>query len=383
MTIRARTAACLLALAATAVAAAPARTPPPPQEAAAPTRPLRSLVHVEGVRENQLVGYGIVVGLNGSGDSTQVKAAGQSVTNLLKQFGVKLPERTESKSKNVATVMVSAVFPPGYRKGQQIDITVSSLGDAKSLRGGTLLLTPLRAADGEVYALAQGNLVVGGVSAAGASGSSVTVNTPTSGRVPNGATVEREIESDFDAGPEVRLSLKRPNFETATAVVDAINRRWSGAATTRDGTTIQVVAPREPTERVAFVAALGRLAIEVGRELPKVVFNSRTGTVVIADGVRVRPAAVSHGALRVVISETPQVSQPEPFSRGGQTAVVPRSDVQVEQQGAGRMFRWPPSTSLQTIVDVINSTGATPDDVMAILQALDEAGAIDGELVVI
>ncbi|MBG6081862.1 flagellar basal body P-ring protein FlgI [Rubrivivax gelatinosus] len=379
MTLRARSAAWLLALAATVAAAAPARTPP--QEA--PTRPLRSLVHVEGVRENQLVGYGIVVGLNGSGDSTQVKAAGQSVSNLLKQFGVKLPERTESKSKNVATVMVSAVFPPGYRKGQQIDITVSSLGDAKSLRGGTLLLTPLRAADGEVYALAQGNVVVGGVSAAGASGSSVTINTPTSGRVPNGATVEREIETDFDAGGAVRLSLKRPNFETATAVVEAINRRWAGAATTRDGTTVEVAAPQDPTERVAFVAALGRLPIATGAEVPKVVFNSRTGTVVIAEGVRVRPAAVSHGALRVVISETPQVSQPTPFSRGGETAVVPRSDVQVDQQGGGRMFRWPASTSLQTIVDVINATGATPDDVMAILQALDEAGAIDGELVVI
>jgi len=372
-------AAVLLALATAAVAA-----PRAPQTAtAAVTRPLQGLVHVEGVRENQLVGYGLVVGLNGSGDSTQVKAAGQSVSNVLKQFGVKLPERTESKSKNVATVMVSAVFPPGYRKGQQIDVTVSSLGDAKSLRGGTLLLTPLRGADGEVYALAQGNLVVGGVSAAGASGSSVTVNTPTSGRVPNGATVEREIETDFDARPEVRLSLKRPNFETATHIVEAIRQRWGPIATTRDGTSVEVAAPADPTERVAFVAALGRLPVEVGGDTPKVVFNSRTGTVVIAEGVRVRPAAVSHGALRVVISETPQVSQPAPFSRGGETAVVPRSDVQVEQQGAGRMFRWPPSTSLQTIVDVINATGATPDDVMAILQALDEAGAIDGELVVI
>jgi flagellar P-ring protein precursor FlgI len=305
------------------------------------------------------------------------------VSNVLKQFGVKLPERTESKSKNVATVMVSAVFPPGYRKGQQIDVTVSSLGDAKSLRGGTLLLTPLRGADGEVYALAQGNLVVGGVSAAGASGSSVTVNTPTSGRVPNGATVEREIETDFDARPEVRLSLKRPNFETATHIVEAIRQRWGPIATTRDGTSVEVAAPADPTERVAFVAALGRLPVEVGGDTPKVVFNSRTGTVVIAEGVRVRPAAVSHGALRVVISETPQVSQPAPFSRSGETTVVPRSDVQVDQQGGGRMFRWPPSTSLQTIVDVINATGATPDDVMAILQALDEAGAIDGELVVI
>ncbi|NMM84862.1 flagellar biosynthesis protein FlgI [Rhodococcus sp. SRB_17] len=342
---------------------------------------LRNLVQVEGVRENQLVGYGIVVGLNGSGDSTQVKSAGQSVTNLLKQFDVKLPERTDSKTKNVATVMVSAVFPPGYRRGQTIDVTVSSLGDAKSLRGGALLLSPLRAANGEVYALAQGNLVVGGLNAQGASGSSVTVNTPTAGRIPNGATIEREIETDFDTRPTVRLSLRRPNFETATNIVASINRRFGAVATTRDPTSVEVQAPQNPTERVAFVAQLQALSVNVGIETPKVIFNSKTGTVVIAQGVTVRPAAVSHGALKVVINEQPQVSQPAPFSQG-QTAVTPQSRVSVEQ-GNGRMFNWPTSTKLQTIIDTINSTGATPDDIMAILQALDQAGAIDGELVVI
>lgn len=342
---------------------------------------LRNLVQVEGVRENQLVGYGIVVGLNGSGDSTQVKSAGQSVTNLLKQFDVKLPERTDAKTKNVATVMVSAVFPPGYRRGQTIDVTVSSLGDAKSLRGGALLLSPLRAANGEVYALAQGNLVVGGLSAQGASGSSVTVNTPTGGRIPNGATIEREIETDFDTRPTVRLSLRRPNFETATNIVESINRRFGAVATTRDATSVEVQAPLNPTERVAFVAKLQALNIDVGAETPKVIFNSKTGTVVIAQGVTVRPAAVSHGALKVVINEQPQVSQPAPFSQG-QTAVTPQSRVSVEQ-GNGRMFSWPASTKLQTIIDTINSIGATPDDIMAILQALDQAGAINGELVVI
>jgi flagellar P-ring protein precursor FlgI len=350
--------------------------------AQAAPRPLGQLVNIEGVRENQLLGYGLVVGLNGSGDSTQVRFAGQSVNNLLKQFGVKLPERVDAKSKNVATVMVSASFPSGYRRGQTIDVTVSSLGDAKSLRGGVLLLTQLHGADGEVYALAQGNMVVGGLSAQGQSGSSVTVNTPTTGRIPNGASIEREIESDFDSRPSVQLSLKRPSFQTATAIVENINRRFgAGLASTRDATGVEVQAPADPTERVAFMARLETLAVEVGEGAPKVIFNSRTGTVVIAEGVRVRPAAVSHGALKVVISERPQVSQPAPFSQG-QTQVTPQSRVAVDQ-GNGRMLRWPAGASLQAIVDTINSIGANPDDIMAILQALDQAGAIDGELQVI
>lgn len=347
----------------------------------APPKPLRSLVSVEGVRDNQLIGYGVVVGLQGTGDGTQVKFAGQTVTNMLKQFGVKLPERTDPKLRNVATVMVSATFPSGYRKGQTIDVTVSSMGDAKSLRGGLLLLTPLRAADGEIYALSQGNLVVGGVAAGGASGSSVTVNSPTSGRIPNGATVEREIESDFDTRQTVLLSLKMPSFQTATNIVQAINTRYGNIATTRNATSVEVVAPMDPTQRVAFVAGLETLTVDVGEMPPKVVFNSRTGTVVIAEGVRVRPAAISHGALRVVISETPVVSQPAPFSRG-ETKVVPQSNVDV-QQDAAHMFMWPAGVSLQSIIDTVNSTGATPDDLMAILQALDQVGAIDGELVVI
>ena len=343
--------------------------------------PLRNLVSVEGVRDNPLVGYGLVVGLNGSGDSSQVKASGQSVANLLKQFGVKTPEGVDVKSKNVAAVMVSAVFPPGYRKGQSIDVTVSSLGDAKSLRGGVLLLTPLRAADNEVYALAQGNLVVGGLNATGKSGSSVTVNTPTSGRVPNGAQIEREIVSDFETSPTVILSLKRPHFQTATNIVEAINRRFGELASTRDATSVAVLAPENPTQRVAFVAKLEALAIDVGTDTPKVIFNSRTGTVVISDGVTVRPAAVSHAGLKVVIGESSQVSQPAPFGKGD-TVVTPQSRVQVEQ-AAPKMFKWPKGTNLQAIIDVVNSTGATPDDLMAILQALDQAGAIDGELVVI
>jgi flagellar P-ring protein precursor FlgI len=356
--------------------AAPAAAPFIPR-----TQVLRNIASVEGVRENPLVGYGLVVGLNGSGDSTQVKYSSQSVVNLLKQFGVKMPEGQEAKNKNVAAVMVSAVFPPGYRRGQAIDVTVSSLGDAKSLRGGTLLLTQLRAADNEIYALAQGNLVVGGLAAAGRSGSSVTVNTPTGGRIPNGAQIEREIPSDFSTRPQVLLQLRRPNFDTATHVVEAINRRYGQVATTADGASIEVVAPANPTERVAFVAKLESLPVEVGDETPRVVFNSRTGTVVISDGLRVRSAAVTHGALKVVISESAAVSQPGPFSKG-QTAVVPQSKVSVDQ-GSGQMFHWPPGARLQAIIDTVNSLGASPDDIMAILQALDQAGAIEGELVVI
>jgi flagellar P-ring protein precursor FlgI len=372
------------ALALPVLAAPAASTARPAAAAAMPqtrVQPLRNLASVEGVRENPLVGYGLVVGLNGSGDSTQVKYSSQSVVNMLKQFGVKLPEGQDAKNKNVAAVMVSAVFPPGYRRGQAIDVTVSSLGDAKSLRGGTLLLTQMRAADNEVYALAQGNLVVGGLSASGKSGSSVTVNTPTGGRIPNGAQIEREIPTDFATRQQVVLRLRHPNFDTATNVVDAINRRFGQVATTADGTSVEVIAPANPTERVAFVAKLENMPVEAGLEVPKVVFNSRTGTVVISDGLRVKSAAITHGALKVVISESSMVSQPGPFSKG-QTQVTPQSKVSVDQ-GSGQMFHWPAGAKLQTIIDVVNSLGASPDDIMAILQALDQAGAIEGELVVI
>ncbi|SCK17640.1 flagellar basal body P-ring protein FlgI [Vogesella sp. LIG4] len=344
-------------------------------------QPLRNLVSVEGIRDNQLIGYGLVVGLAGSGDGSQAKYVGQSLTNLLQQFGLKLPPGTSATAKNTAAVMVSAVFPSGYSKGQIIDVTVSSLGDAKSLRGGTLLLTPLRGADGEVYALAQGNLVVPAVTAQGNSGSSVTVNLPTAGRIPRGASIEREIATDFDSKPTVKLSLKRPNFQTATNIVNALNRQFGHIASAHDATSVEVQAPADPTQRVAFVAKLNAMNVEVGADVSKVIFNTRTGTVVVGEGVRVHPAAVSHGVLKVVISEGYNVSQPGPLSNGT-TTVTPSSSIKVEQ-GVGRMFKWPAGVSLQTIIDTVNSTGATPDDIMAILQALDEAGAIEGELVVI
>lgn len=358
-----------------------AQTKPATTKNSVQQRSLNQLVHVEGIRDNQLIGYGLVVGLNGSGDSTQVKFAGQSVINMLQQFGIKLPEKSSAKLKNVATVMVSAVFPPGYRKGQMIDVTVSSLGDAKSLRGGMLLMAPLRGVDNEVYAIAQGQLVVGGLNASGASGSTVTVNSPTSGRVPNGATIEREIPSDFETRETILLSLRQPSFRTARNIVQAINSQYGEIASTRDGTSIEVLAPQSPTQRVGFVADLQDLKVVVGTQQPRVVFNSRTGTVVIAQGVTVSAAAVSHGSLRVVINESPQVSQPNAYAEG-QTVVTPQTDVMVHE-GNGKMFEWPAGAKLQVIIDTINRTGATPDDIMSILQALDQAGALNGELVVI
>ncbi|WP_201317436.1 MULTISPECIES: flagellar basal body P-ring protein FlgI [Burkholderia] len=341
-----------------------------------------SLVDVEGVRENALVGYGIVVGLAGSGDGTQAKYTTQSLTNMLKQFGTRLPENINLRSRNAAAVIVSATFPPGYRRGQKVDVTVSSLGDAKSLRGGTLLMTPLRAADGDVYALAQGNLVIPGLNVQGRSGTSVTINTPTTGRIPKGATIEREIATDFADTPTVRLNLKRPDFQTASSIADAINDALgSELASTVDATSVDVVAPQVPSQRVAFVARLNALKVSKGEEVPRVVFNSRTGTVVISQGVTVKPAVVSHGSLKVTIAEGTMVSQPNAFANGS-TVTAPVSEIGVTQAG-GNAFQWTSGASLQAIVDTITRTGATPDDLMAILQALSEAGALTGDLVVI
>jgi flagellar P-ring protein precursor FlgI len=344
--------------------------------------PLMDLVDIEGIRGNQLVGYGLVVGLDGSGDKNQVKFTNQSIGNLIKQFGINLPPNVDPKLKNVAAVTVTAHLPPSYSAGQSVDVTVASLGDAKSLRGGQLLLTPLLGVDGEVYALAQGAVVIGGVSAEGNSGSRVQINAVNTGRIANGATVERSIPSDFGARSDVMLNLRQPSFQTADRVVQAVDQRFgAGTATALDGTKISLRAPPSGNARIAFVAMLEGLEVEQGRQRPKVVFNSRTGTVVVGDGVRVKAAAVAHGSLSVTIGETPQVSQPGPLS-GGQTAVVPRSEVQVTQE-QNPMFKWPEGASLDSIIATVNSLGASPDDVMSILQALERAGALNAELVVI
>ena len=343
---------------------------------------IRNLVDIEGIRGNQLVGYGLVVGLNGTGDNSQVKFAGQSVANMLKQFGLKMPERGDSRVKNVAAVMVSATLPPGYSRGQTIDVSVSSLGDAKSLRGGTLLLTQLRGADGEAYALAQGTLVINGVSAQGKSGSNTTINNPTSGRIPNGATIEQEIPTDFANGDRVRLNLKRPNIATANNIVREINRRYGNIASAANATSIEVNAPLDPTRRIGFVAELETLSVSAGKESPRVVINSRTGTVIITQGVKVRPVAIAHANLQLTVREQPRVSQPEAPFTNGQTRVVPNSDVSIKQQ-ENKVAYWPQSNDLQTIVNMINRLGASPEDLMSIVQSLDQAGAIDAELVII
>ncbi|MFQ1617299.1 lateral flagellar basal body P-ring FlgIL [Aeromonas veronii] len=351
-------------------------------QAAAPAkRALLDIADVQGLRTNQLVGYGLVVGLSGTGDKSQVKFTGQSMANMLKQFGVQLPDDIDPKLKNVAAVSVQATLPALAGKGQLLDVTVTSIGDAKSLRGGSLLLTPLRGIDGEVYAVAQGNLVVAGVKAEGQSGSSVTINVPTAGIIPNGATIEREVVSNFAEKPEVTLNLHQPNFKTARNVERAINHQLGLVARAVSAGRVQVAAPRDESQRIAFMALLEDIKVDPGQERPKVVFNSRTGTVVMGQGVKVHKAAVSHGSLTVTIGESQTVSQPNAFSNG-QTTTTPNSKIQVDRE-RNNMFVWPDGTSLEVIVKAVNSLGATPDDVMAILQALNEAGALEGELVVI
>ncbi len=344
--------------------------------------PLMDVVDIEGIRTNQLVGYGLVVGLDGTGDKNQVKFTSQSTVNMVKQFGINLPPNVDPKLKNAAAVMVTATIPPSYGPGQKIDVTVSSLGDAKSLRGGQLLMTPLMGVDGETYALAQGALIVGGLNAQGASGSSVAINTANTGLIPSGATVERSIATDFAERKDIMLNIREPSFQTATKVANAINSKFgANVATALNGTQVSLQAPLSANQRTSFVAMLEMLEVDTGRVRPKVVFNSRTGTVVVGEGVRVKAAAVAHGSLTVTINESSQVSQPGAFSRG-QTAVTPQSDIAVDQE-ANAMFKWPEGASLDSIISTVNSLGATPDDVMSILQALEKAGALNAELIVI
>ncbi len=344
---------------------------------------VKDLASVAGVRVNQLVGYGLVVGLDGSGDQTsQTPFTVQSLKAMLARYGIVVPDNVKPQLKNVAAVAIHAELPPFAKQGQTIDVTVSSLGNAKSLRGGSLLMSPLKGADGRIYAIAQGNLIVGGFGASGNDGSKVTVNIPSAGRIPNGATVERAVENPFDHGDYVVLNLNDSDFTTANRVSTAINRTvGAGTARPLDATSVQVSAPRDPGQRVAFVSLLENIDVEPGDAPARIVVNSRTGTVVIGSHVRVQPAAVSHGSLTVTITERPVVSQPAPLS-GGQTAVVPQSDVQVTQE-AKRMFLFNPGVELDEIVRAVNRVGAAPGDLVAILEALKEAGALRAELIVI
>jgi len=344
---------------------------------------IRDLAQVGGVRSNQLIGYGLVVGLDGSGDqTTQAPFTTQSLENMLVQFGITVPANVRPQLKNAAAVTVTAQLPPFAKPGQVIDITVASIGNAKSIRGGELLMTPLRGADGNVYAMAQGSVVVGGISAQGKSGSSVQVNISASGRVPNGATVERAVASTFTNGGDLMLNLNTADFTTATRIAEAVNRTYgAGTASAVDGGSVAVRGPLDASQRVAWLGAIQAIDVTPGDAPARVVVNSRTGTVVIGSDVRVTPAAVAHGAIQVTISENPQVSQPGPFSKG-QTVVVPQSDVQVSEDG-GHMFKFGPGTNLDTIVRAVNQVGASPSDLISILQALKQAGALHAELVVI
>jgi len=344
---------------------------------------IKDIASVAGVRSNQLVGYGLVVGLDGTGDQTsQAPFTVQSLKNMLAQFGITVPPGVNPQLRNVAAVSVHAELPPFAKPGQLIDVTVSSIANAKSLRGGALLMTPLRGADGQVYGIAQGNLIVGGFGASGLDGSSVTVNVPSVGRVPNGASVERAVPSSFATDPELLLNLHTADFTTATRLCQSINQTMGGGiARPMDATSVQVLAPQDPAQRISFVSVLENLEVQPGDAPARVIINSRTGTVVIGTHVRVMPAAVSHGSLIVTISEEPFVSQPAPFS-DGETVVVPDSEVEIQQEDS-RMFLFQPGVTLDEIVRAVNQVGAAPGDLVAILEALKQAGALRAELLVI
>lgn len=349
---------------------------------AAEAQRVKDLARVEGVRGNALIGYGLVVGLDGSGDQTsQAPFTVQSLKNLLNQLGVTVPPNVNPQLKNVAAVAVHAELPAFSRPGQSIDVTVSSIGNAGSLRGGALLLTPLKGVDGQVYALAQGNLVVGGFGAQGRDGSRISVNVPSGGRIPNGATVERGAPPAFGNGPLI-LNLNRADFTTAQRMADAINARLGpGIATALDGGSVALDAPAEPSSRTAFLAGVENVELVAAEAPAKVIVNSRTGTVVISSRVTVLPAAVAHGSITVTVSERLDVSQPAPLAEG-ETVVTPRSEVAIDEQGS-RMFHFDGGVNLDQIVRAVNQVGAAPGDIVAILEALKQAGALRAELEVI
>lgn len=344
---------------------------------------IKDIASIDGVRANQLVGYGLVVGLDGTGDrTTQAPFTGQSLENMLAQLGVTVPPDVRIQVNNVAAVMVTADLPAFARPGQGIDVTVSSVANASSLRGGTLVMTPLKGADGSVYAVAQGNLIVGGLDAEGDDGSRITVNVPSVGRIPGGATVEREVQSGFGQSGPVTLNLHQADFTTATRMTEAINEAMgSDTAQPLDAGAVRVQVPGESSDRIPFISALETLEVEPGEAPARVIVSARTGTVIIGRQVRITPAAVSHGSLVVRITERPEVSQPNAFSEG-ETREVPRSGIEVSQ-GDDSMFRFDPGVTLESLVESVNRVGAAPGDLVAILQALKRAGALRAELVVI
>jgi flagellar P-ring protein precursor FlgI len=345
---------------------------------------VKDLATFSGVRSNQLIGYGLVVGLDGTGDrTTQAPFTTQTLVNMLERLGITLPKGINLQLKNIAAVTVHADLPPFAKPGQTIDVTVSSIANASSLRGGTLLLTPLKGLDGNIYGIAQGNLVVGGLGTSGSDGSSVTINVPSVGRIPNGASVEREVPNTFANGDSLQLNLNRSDFTTATRLSNRINEMLgSDTAQPIDSTTVRIAAPTSVGDRISFVSVIENIEFVPGDAPARVIINSRTGTVVINSHVRVMPAAVSHGSLVVSITEDFDVSQPQPFAREGRTVVTPDSTIDVMQEDS-RMFLFKPGVDLSEIVRAVNDVGAAPGDLVAILEALRAAGALRAELLVI
>jgi flagellar P-ring protein precursor FlgI len=364
-----------------ALAAAVAFTAAPP---AAQAERIKDMAQVQGVRTNQLVGYGLVVGLDGTGDQTsQAPFTIQSLTNMLAQLGVVVPTNVTPQLKNVAAVSVHAMMPAFVKPGQTIDITVNSIANAKSLRGGSLLVTPLHGLDGQIYAIAQGNLIVSGFGVQGNDGSKLIVNVPSSGRIPGGATIEKAVPTQLAQGDAIVLNLNDPDFTTATRLVEVVNHGLGdGLASIVDGGSVRVRAPLDITQRVAFLSTVENLEIDPASAPARVIINSRTGTVVISSNVRVSPAAVSHGSLTVSIKEEQKVSQPSAFASVGTTTTTSNSTISVDQ-GSNRMFLFKPGVELEQIVHAVNEVGAAPGDLVAILEALKEAGALQAELVVI
>jgi flagellar P-ring protein precursor FlgI len=346
---------------------------------------LKEVATVQGVRSNQLVGYGLVVGLDGTGDqTTQTPFTTQSMNALLQQMGVTIPSGTNSsiQLKNVAAVMVTAQLPAFAQPGQTIDVNVSSMGNAKSLRGGMLIATPLKGADGQIYALAQGSLIVGGAGAS-AAGSKVQINHLSAGRVPEGATVERSVATPLSQGDSLQLDLNSNDFNTAREVERAVNSKMGqGTAQALDGRVVRVRMPEGTDARVAFMADIENLQVELAAPAAKVVINARTGSVVVNQNVSLNPCAVAHGSLSVTINSTPVVSQPSPFSSGGTTVSKEKAEITIKQE-PGSLIQLPAGTKLADVVKALNSLGATPQDLLAILQAMKSAGALNAEIEVI
>lgn len=351
---------------------------------------LKDLTSIAGVRSNQLVGYGLVVGLPGTGDGNSPLTL-QSMQAMISQFGVTTNSATSLNGKNSAAVIVTAELPPFAKPGQRLDATISTLGQSKSLRGGTLLMTPLMGADGETYAVAQGNLLVGGLGVAGNDGSSLIVNVPTVGRIPGGATVEQLIETDFLTTDSLILNLHQGDFSITNQVAEAVNDVFgNGVAIALDSRSVKVRAPVDPAQKVSFISMLENIEIEPERQSAKVVVNARTGTIVIGGDVRVTPAAVTHGSLTVRVDENSTVTQGNNLALGngvaattpGPATVTPDSTIQIDQQPA-RAFLFDTGVELSTIVEAVNAVGTSPADLVAILEALREAGSLRAELVVI